>query len=234
MNLFGQTRTVVAKRHAVIAPDGHVPSEFPGWQNVTAFVLLSPAMGANLTQMLLSFATDDGIAFFPADEHEHVFFVESGSCFASLDHGSHDLVAGSFLFVPPQTRIQLKGMEEARGHLFRKVYQPHPDQAPPAPFVGMASEVPGEPFLGHEEARLQTLLPLEPAFDLAMNIFTYDPGATLPFVETHIMEHGLMMLQGQGIYRLETEYYPVMAGDAIWMAPYCPQWFVAMGTEPAS
>ena len=74
----------------------------------------------------------------------------------------------------------------------------------------------------------------DPAFDMAVNIFTYRPGATLPFVEHHIMEHGLLMLAGQGVYRLENEWYPVREGDVIWMAPYCPQWFVAMGDSPAS
>ncbi|MFM8365021.1 MAG: cupin domain-containing protein, partial [Verrucomicrobiota bacterium] len=53
-------------------------------------------------------------------------------------------------------------------------------------------------------------------------------------VEHHIMEHGLIMLAGQGVYRLEDEWYPVREGDVIWMAPYCPQWFVAMGDAPAS
>jgi (S)-ureidoglycine aminohydrolase len=48
------------------------------------------------------------------------------------------------------------------------------------------------------------------------------------------MEHGLLMLSGQGVYRLEDSWYPVAAGDVIWMAPYCPQWFVAMGKSPAS
>ena len=72
------------------------------------------------------------------------------------------------------------------------------------------------------------------AFDLAMNIFTYQPGATLPFVETHVMEHGLIMLSGQGVYRLEDSWYPVAAGDVIWMASYCSRWFVAMGKTPAS
>ena len=99
---------------------------------------------------------------------------------------------------------------------------------------GNASDIPAEPFLGNENARLQVLLPTDSRFDLAMNIFTYQSGATLPFVETHIMEHGLLMLSGQGVYRLEDSYYPVKAGDVIWMAPYCPQWFVAMGDEPAS
>jgi (S)-ureidoglycine aminohydrolase len=79
---------------------------------------------------------------------------------------------------------------------------------------------------------LQTLLPDEPAFDLAVNIFTYRPGGTLPQVEIHVMEHAMLMLQGSGVYRLGERWYPVQAGDVIWIGPYCPQWFVAMGKEP--
>ena len=47
------------------------------------------------------------------------------------------------------------------------------------------------------------------------------------------MEHGLLMLAGGGIYRLGDRWYPVTAGDFIWMAPYCPQWFGALGKTPA-
>ena len=35
------------------------------------------------------------------------------------------------------------------------------------------------------------------------------------------------------MYRLSDAWYPVQQGDVIWMAPYCPQWFVAMGKGPA-
>lgn len=86
--------------------------------------------------------------------------------------------------------------------------------------VAHEREVRGQPFLGNEDARLQ-VLPEHQAFDLAVNIFTYQPGATLPFVETHIMEHGMLMLKGQGIYRLDADYYPVKAGDVIWLGAYC-------------
>jgi (S)-ureidoglycine aminohydrolase len=47
------------------------------------------------------------------------------------------------------------------------------------------------------------------------------------------MEHGLLLLDGQGIYRLGERWYPIQAGDAIWMGPYCPQWFAAIGKNPA-
>jgi (S)-ureidoglycine aminohydrolase len=106
--------------------------------------------------------------------------------------------------------------------------------AAPEVCFGNAAEVEGLPFLGDPDARLKTLLPDGPAFDMAVNLFTYQPGARLPFVETHIMEHGLIMLTGEGVYRLEDAWYPVTAGDVIWMAPYCPQWFVAMGKSSAS
>ena len=58
---------------------------------------------------------------------------------------------------------------------------------------------------------------------------TYQPGAALSMVEVHVMEHGLLMLEGGGIYRLGDSWYPVTAGDFIWMGPYCPQWFGAIG-----
>jgi (S)-ureidoglycine aminohydrolase len=87
--------------------------------------------------------------------------------------------------------------------------------------------------MGDDAARLQTLLPTDERFDLAVNVFNYQPGAALPQVEIHIMEHGLLMLAGAGVYRLGDSWYPVQAGDVIWMRAYCPQWFVAMGKEPA-
>ena len=66
-------------------------------------------------------------------------------------------------------------------------------------------------------------------FDFAVNTMTYEPGASLGQVEVHWMEHGLLMLSGGGVYRLGEEWYPVETGDAIWMAPFCPQWFAAVG-----
>ena len=47
------------------------------------------------------------------------------------------------------------------------------------------------------------------------------------------MEHGLVMLEGAGIYRLGDHWYPVAEGDFIWMAPCLPQWFGALGKTPA-
>jgi len=184
--------------------------------------------------MRVTFGPIEGSAVFPPDGHEHAIYVEAGDCRVEMPDDSISLKSTGFIFIPSDTLFTLHGSETTRLTVFRKFFQADPDLDAPPLVHGLATDIPAEPFLGNPRALLQTLLPIDPRYDLAMNIFTYQPGATLPFVETHIMEHGLLMLSGQGIYRLEENYYPVAAGDAIWMAPYCPQWFAAIGDAPAS
>lgn len=232
--LFGDTRTRVAGRHALIAEDGHVPSALPDFSRATPFFLISPEMGAGLTQLLIRFEAK-GSARLPGDGRGTALYVQSGSCLVQVGSEKRAVKAGGFVFAPPDRDLRFSGAAKGTAvTCFRKPYEPLPDHDLPPAVFGNAADIPGKPFLGNPRAMLKTLLPEDVRFDLAMNIFTYEPGATLPFVETHIMEHGLLMLEGQGVYRLEEQYYPVKAGDAIWMAPYCPQWFVAMGDGPAS
>jgi (S)-ureidoglycine aminohydrolase len=230
--LFGATRNVVTNRYALLTPQGFVSSYLPGWENATCIVLISPAMGAQFTQYLITF-NKEGHGRGNTGKTEFFAYVIEGSASVTLDAKRNRMEAGSFVYIPPNKDLHFQG-SNAKLLLFQKKYEPlHGTETPPV-FTGHQREVKGQPFLGNEDARLQVLLPDNPAFDMAVNIFTYRPGATLPFVETHIMEHGLVMLSGQGVYRLDADYHPVQAGDVIWMAPYCPQWFVAMGKTPAS
>ena len=89
--------------------------------------------------------------------------------------------------------------------------------------------MPASVYCGDPGARLQELLPNDLAFDLAMNIFTFDTGHSLPITETHVMEHGLYMLQGKGVYFLGDSWMEVEATDFIWMGPWCPQSYYAAG-----
>jgi (S)-ureidoglycine aminohydrolase len=235
MNLpFGQTRTHVASRHALIAADGHVKSNVPGITGATTVTLISPAMGANFAQLLVTFAAG-GSAEMTGNDVETAGYFETGGGLVRIGAEKGKCGAGGFFFAPAGEAWSIQAPKAGtRLTLFQKNFTPLAGAAAPHPIIGDASKVKGEPFLGDPDARLQVLLPDVPGFDLAMNVFTYQPGATLPFVETHVMEHGLLMLAGQGVYRLEESWYPVAAGDVIWMAPYCPQWFVAMGKTPAS
>jgi (S)-ureidoglycine aminohydrolase len=230
--LFGSTRNVVTNRYALLTPSGFVPSMLPGWENVTCHVLISPAMGACFCQFLITL-NKDGQGRGNTGDTEYFVYVVEGNASFMFNNKRNRLEAGSFVYVPPGQDIHFQG-SEARLLIFQKVYVPLHGTKPPDTIIGHAREVKGQPFLGNEDAKLQVLLADIPSFDMAVNIFTYQPGATLPFVETHVMEHGLMMLSGQGVYRLDADYHPVQTNDVIWMAPYCPQWFVAMGKTPAS
>jgi (S)-ureidoglycine aminohydrolase len=166
---------------------------------------------------------------------ERVLYVLEGEVALTIGREEHLLKAGGFAYVPPQTPMELRASTPARLNFFEKPYEPLSGGAArlPAPVVGQEQRVEGAPFMGDPDAVLQTLLPVDSVFDLAVNVFSYQPGATLPMVEVHVMEHGLLMLEGQGVYRLGACWYPVQQGDVIWMASYCPQWFVAMGKRPA-
>jgi (S)-ureidoglycine aminohydrolase len=231
--LFGHTRSVVRSHYALLEPSSFVSSPAPEWKNATAYVVISPAMGARFAQTHFTFAKNGRGAGVTSDDEFCVYFVR-GRGSAKLAGKETALREGSYVYVPPETRWDIRADKGSELVMFSRHYELISGAPAPAPLIGHARNVPGKPFLGDSDARLQTLLPDVPAFDLAVNVFTYQPGATLPMVETHIMEHGLVMLRGQGIYRLGDDWYPVRAGDVIWMRAYCPQWFASMGKEPAS
>ncbi len=207
MELFGSTRIRVTARHALIAEDGYVPGVFPGWKGSAAFVHLSPAMGSLVTQMTVVFDEDGGQALFPAGEHEHVFYVESGE----LTWNGKSASEGNFVFIPAATKIVLKGKQGSRVTVFRKVYDGISRLKKPEVVTGSVEDISGEPFLGNEDIRLQRLLPTHDRFDLAVNIFTYEPGAALSirgkprhgaWVEDALgagcLPHGGNLLSGKG------------------------------------
>ena len=235
-DLFGATRTVISSRYALITPDGFVPSTLPGWNNAVCVVNLSPALiGPRFTQLHVTLEKD-GAGEGNTGANQYFIYVLEGHGSIGVENKRPRLEAGSYVYLPPGKDIQLKNGSASpmRLLIFQKRYEARKNVAAPAALSGHEREVKGQPFRGNEDARLQVLLPDQPEWDMAVNIFTYQPGATLPFVRTHLREHGLLMLKGQGIFRLDADYHPVKAGDVIWMASYCPQWFVAMGKTPAS
>lgn len=229
MEISALTRSVVKSSHALICPDGHVNSVIPGWTNCKTNVLINEQMGAGLCQTLITLEAD-GVVSGKTAASQIFFYVIEGVCMVN----ETVLNAGQFVYFPPGEDYGLKSASAGTKLLsFHKVYEPLDGYPTPKLLFGDSANIPGPAFLGDPALRLQVLLPEELSFDMAVNIFTYDPGGHLPFVETHVMEHGLLYLQGQGVYMLDHQWYPVKKGDAIWMAPYCQQWFTAMGKEPA-
>ena len=68
--------------------------------------------------------------------------------------------------------------------------------------------------------------------DMHVNIVTFQPGGVIPFAETHVMEHGLYVLQGKAVYHLNQNWVEVEAGDYMWLRAFCPQACYAGGPEP--
>jgi (S)-ureidoglycine aminohydrolase len=233
MELFGTTRSRLRRSHALIAPDSFVTSDAPGWERSQVINLISPRMGARFSQYL-ALMESGGSAGQPPRSVERVIYVVEGGV-DLVYKGSHvrSLGPGGFAYCPPDTLVDVRATETSSINVFEKRYVIRRGFSIPEPLFGDDGEVEGTAFMGDPDAILKVLLPRDPRFDLAVNVFTFQPGTSLPLVEIHVMEHGLLMLAGKGVYRLGDDWYPVRQGDVIWMAPYCPQWFVAMGKNPA-
>jgi (S)-ureidoglycine aminohydrolase len=226
MKQLGQTRSAYHRDHLLQTPDTFVRAPLPGMEKVTAIVHVAPPAGAAFTQYTAEFEV--GGVLQPGPLQRFVYVLEG-----ELETSGGALSAGTFLYCPPGHKHTMRAASPARAVVIEKPYQPLAGFAAPTHFRGRESEIAPEPLLGDAALEVRALVPADAAFDFAVNTMTYQPGATLPMVEIHYMEHGLLMLEGGGIYRLSEHWYPVTAGDFIWMAPYCPQWFGALGKTPA-
>ena len=56
-----------------------------------------------------------------------------------------------------------------------------------------------------------------------VNIVNFEPGGAIPFPETHVMEHGIYVLEGKAVYLLNQDWVEVQEGDFMWLRAFCPQ-----------
>ncbi|MEQ5871457.1 cupin domain-containing protein [Sagittula sp. NFXS13] len=225
---FGQTRSDIRRNHALLTPESHEWITQPDWPGAELAFLISPDMGAKFAMALVR--TSDGLSgIAPAAEGVARFiFVLEGRVRAST---GQTLEAEGYAFLPPADTATLTAPAATRFVLFEWRFLPRGEL--PAPIFGSVSEIDGTPLRGDDWLMVQKMLPTDAGFDGEFNIMNFHPGASLAYVETHFMEHGLLMLDGGGVYRLDNEWYPVGAGDAIWMGPHVPQWFGALGRTPS-
>jgi (S)-ureidoglycine aminohydrolase len=218
MQNLGFTRSSYQRDHMLLTPDTFVPAPLPGMVNCTAIVHAAPALGAQFIQYTAVFEAGGRLG--KTTMRRFVYVLDG-----ELSIGG----PGSYSYEPSE--VTASG--PARAVVIEKEYVPHAQAGKPAPLVGHERDIQARPLGGDPDLQVGVLIPEDPAFDFAVNTMTFAPGASLPMVEIHVMEHGLLMLAGSGIYRLGDKWYPVTAGDFIWMAPYCPQWFGCIGKQPA-
>jgi len=226
------SRAVVERDYAILPPQGIPESVLPEWTGTAARVLAAPVMGPRFAMYLLDLAAGGGCAHALPEDVEAFFYVISGECKIDVGGRPNAFGPGRFAYLHPGARFKLAAGTQSRVIWLKKIYEAL-DSHRPADVLGDEAQVKGEPFMGVQELRLKTLLPADLVYDMAMNIFTFPPGYSLPVTETHFMEHGLYMLEGQGVYYLGNRWHEVEAGDFIWMGPYVPQSFFATGSLPA-
>jgi (S)-ureidoglycine aminohydrolase len=219
------SRTRVCSNHALMPLEGFPVSRLPGWPDAAVKVLASPALGAGFVQYLIDLPAGKSGSFAADSAIETFCLVISGNGICE----NNPATTGSFALVPPGMEFHVKSTGPMSLIILRKRYEPAPGIEMYQPIFGNESQVEKKIWADNPHSLLQTLIPDELQYDLAMNIFTFDPGHGLPIVETHVMEHGLWFMQGKGMYFLGERWMEVEANDFIWMGPYCPQSFYATG-----
>lgn len=233
--IFAHNRAVVTAQYAVMPPEGILPSALPGFQSTTVRIQTAPAMGARFAQMLLEMESGGGTTALRDDGLEHFFFLLEGAVRLIIGGVEHNLTRQSYAYVPAGHTYEVLAHGGTPSRLiwikrpYEKIDLPAPD-----PIVNHRDNV--ERSAPHTEGRYwQYLLPPDDlAFDMHVNILGFQPGVYFPYVETHIMEHGLYMLEGQGLYLLGGDWHEVQPDDFIWMGPYCPQHFYCTGWGDAA
>ncbi len=231
---IGHNRGVVERNYAFMPPEGVLVSRLPQFEKTVARILTAPVMGAGFAQYVLEIAEGGGMpAAFSEEGIQHFYYVLGGEAVLSIEGGeSRALPAGGFAYLPPGTRFTLRQSGQGRTDVLalRKRYEPAPGLSLPGAILSHRDDVPMTNHTGMEGRGFQFLLPYgDMRFDFEMNLMWFKPGVCFPAVETHVMEHGLYMLEGQGLYLLGRDWHEIWARDFIWMGGYCPQQFYPTG-----
>lgn len=229
MHSLGQTRSSQQPNHLLLTPDTFVRTPLPGMKGCTGIVHAAPALGAGFTQYTAEFEAGGELGSTLAQRF--LFVIEGGVC-VEVEGKRSDLGPRGYAYFPGATQ-RVVATKASRVAVIEKQYQPLASVEAPRALVSSEDAVSSHALNDDPDLQVKCLLPDELSFDFAVNTMVYQPGAALSMVEMHVMEHGLLMLEGGGIYRLGDSWYPVTAGDFIWMGPWCPQWFGAIGKVPA-
>lgn len=216
-----------------------VTSFLPGWRDTRAWILARPLTGfaETFAQYAVEVARGGGSdAPEPDAQAQAILFVADGQMQLEIAGDPHTLGAGGYAYIPAGAKwtVRNAGTEPLKVHWIRKRYESLPDMPAPAAFVASDRQTPPLPMPDCDGVWATTRFvdPADMAHDCHVNIVTFQPGGRIPFAETHVMEHGLYVLQGTARYLLNKDWVEVGPGDFMWLRAFCPQACIATGTEP--
>ncbi|CAM3430088.1 bifunctional allantoicase/(S)-ureidoglycine aminohydrolase [Halomonas lysinitropha] len=235
-------RAVFTEAYAVI-PKGVfgdiVTSNLPFWEGTRLWVLARPLSGfaETFSQYIMEVAPGGGSEHpEPDPEAEGVLFVVEGEMTLTVAGERYQMQPGGYAFLPPGSDWQLRNEADSpvRFHWVRKAYERVEGIEVPEAFVVNENDI-ALNEMPDTEGRWATTRFVDPAdmrHDMHVNIVTFQPGAVIPFDETHVMEHGLYVLEGKAVYHLNQDWVEVEAGDFMWLRAFCPQACYAGGPGP--
>jgi (S)-ureidoglycine aminohydrolase len=226
-------RAVFTEAYAVI-PGGVmrdiVTSALPHWDRTRLWIIARPMSGfaETFSQYIMEVGPGGGsVRPEPDARAEGAIFVVDGETELTVDNTRHVMRPGGFAYLPPASAWSLRNTTAAlaRFHWIRKRYDPVEGLSAPPAFVTNEADVAPTPVKGAEQCWSNTRFidPADLRHDMAVTVVTFEPGGTIPFEETHVMEHGLYILEGKAVYRLNRDWVEVEAGDFLWLRAFCPQ-----------
>lgn len=227
------SRAVFTAAYAVI-PKGVmydiVVSYLPFWEGTRLWVLSRPLSGfaETFSQYIMEVASGGGSDRPESDPRaEGVLFVVEGELDLTLAGKNHTMIPGGYAYIPPGSdwQVRNRGKGAVRFHWIRKAYEAVDGIGAPDAFVVNENDITPTPMPGTEGqwATTRFVDAADLRHDMHVTIVTFEPGAVIPFAETHVMEHGLYVLQGKAVYRLNQDWVEVEAGDYMWLRAFCPQ-----------
>ncbi len=226
-------RAVFTEAYAVIPKrefSDIVTSYLPGWDQTRLWIIARPLSGfaETFSQYIMEVQPGGGSDRPEPDSGaEGVLFVVEGEVTVTLAGKNHDMKPGGYAFLPPSSGWTLRnnGKATARFHWIRKAYEKAEGVDVPEPIFTNENDIAPNPMPDTEGrwATTRFVDPLDLRHDMHVTIVTFEPGGIIPFPETHVMEHGLYVLEGKAVYRLNQDWVEVQAGDYMWLRAFCPQ-----------
>ncbi|WP_375591077.1 bifunctional allantoicase/(S)-ureidoglycine aminohydrolase [Hoeflea alexandrii] len=218
----------------VVIPKGAmqdiVTSFLPFWENTRLWVLSRPLSGfaETFSQYIVEVAPGGGSERPETDPGaQAVLFVVEGTATLQIGDHQYDLQPGGYAYLPPRTEWVLhnNGSEKLIFHWFRKYYEAVEGLSIPDVLIADERDISPTPMpeTNGKWATTRFVDPKDLRHDMHVTIVTLEAGAVIPFAETHVMEHGLYVLEGKAVYRLNQDWVEVEAGDYMWLRAFCPQ-----------
>jgi (S)-ureidoglycine aminohydrolase len=216
-----------------------VTSYLPHWEKTRAWILARPLSGfaETFSQYIVEVAPGGGSDNpEPDGTAQAVLFVVAGEAVLSIAGKKLDLTGGSYAYIPSGTKWSLNNVSKTpiKFHWFRKAYEAVDGIEHPEAFVTSDAAVTPMAMPGTNGAWATSRFvdPADLRHDMHVNIVTFQPGGVIPFAETHVMEHGIYVLEGKAVYRLNNDWVEVEAGDFMWLRAFCPQACYSGGPGP--